>query len=367
MKRFLFLLFVMLLVPRVCYALDLSAKYACVMSLSDAEVIYEKDSHVKAPMASTTKMMTALIAAESEKWDEFGEVSVNAQNQEGSKIYLKAGEKIKISELVCGLLLNSGNDAAVAIAENIGGSTQVFAEMMTKRANEIGAYDTQFMNPSGLDEEGHYSTAYDLALIGREVILNERLSEIVKTKTMKIENAGSDITYLQNHNKLLWNYDGAIGIKTGFTKKSGRCLVSAAKRGDVVLVAVTINAPDDWNDHKKLLDYGFEKCSTKTAIKKGDTLAKIEVGGEHINLVSSSEVKAISINGRIKECDVVLYRVKSPEAPINAGEKLGQAEVYQNGYLIGTVELLSDREVYENKEKESIINKILLFFKNILH
>ena len=366
MKKFFAILIVILAIPQVCNAVDISARSACLIVASSGEIVYEKEPHLKAPMASTTKMMTALVAAESDKWEEIATVSVNAQNQEGSKIYLAAGDEMKLSDLVCGMMLNSGNDAAMAVAEHISGSCESFAVLMTKRARELGAEDTSFKNPNGLDAEGHHSTAYDLALIGREVIENEKLSDIVSCREMKVESTSGTVTYLRNHNKLLWNYDGTIGVKTGFTKASGRCLVSAAERDGVTLIAVTLNAPDDWNDHKKLFDYGFDVCDTERVIEKREELARVRIGGKVLGFEAGADVMAVNVHGQKDDCEVVLHRIKAPQAPIAKGEKLGVAEVLQNGRHIAEVDLVASCDVYAGEEKESFLERVFDWIDDLI-
>ncbi|MBS7298223.1 MAG: D-alanyl-D-alanine carboxypeptidase [Eubacteriales bacterium] len=363
MKKLLFLLVVFLSVPKLCFALDISAKSACLIVADSGEIIYEKKPHIKLPMASTTKMMTALVAAESGKWDETVTVSVNAQNQEGSSIYLEENERIRLSELVCGMMLNSGNDAAVATAEHISGSTELFAELMTKRANELGAINTRFENPSGLDDENHYSTAYDLAVIGSEVIKNDSLSPIIQCKEMKIENEDGDVTYLRNHNKLLWRYDGVIGVKTGFTKKSGRCLVTAASRNGVTLIAVTLSAPSDWNDHKLMLDYGFNMCEKSIELRKGERINKIQIGKDELELVAAENIEVVDVKGVKEKRELKVKTIGTIKAPVNAGEKLGVAELYQNGKLIAQTDIVAEKNVYEtSNRRKSIIDTIKELF-----
>lgn len=366
MKRIVLMIAVIMCIPRICHAIGVSARSACLIAADSAQIIYEKNAHDRAPMASTTKMMTALLAAESDVWEETATVSLNAQNQEGTKLYLSAGDKMRISDLTCGMMLNSGNDASMVIAEHIAGDSVKFAKMMTERAQELGAKDTQFITPNGLDAEGHYSTAYDLALIAREVINNEKLAEIVKCRDTKVTTDNGNIVYLHNHNKLLWNYGGAIGVKTGYTKLSGRCLVSAAERDGVRLIAVTMNAPDDWNDHRQMLDYGFSVCTMSEIVSAGYVIGEVHSDGERVGLYASDDVNAVAINGRTKDCEIILHRPKELFAPINRGEKLGCAEVIQNGYLIAEFDLLSDREVYlQVPEKEGIFEKIRDFFKKM--
>lgn len=346
--------------------INLSAKSACVIAADSCQVVYEKDSNLKLPMASTTKMMTALVAAESDRWNDIVTVSENAQNQEGSKIYLTAGERIAMSDLVYGLLLNSGNDAAVAIAEHISGSCDEFAKLMNIKAKELGAVNTSFKNPNGLDEEGHYSTAYDLALIGRAVLLNDTLAKIVSTKEAKIENSTGTVIYLKNHNKLLWRYEGMEGIKTGYTKRSGRCLVTSATRDDVRLVAVTLNAPDDWKDHTNMLDYGFSVCSDEEVVKKGDTLGEISVDGEMVELISGSDLTAVAVNGVVSDFDVVVHKPESLSAPVSKNEQVGVARLWQNGYMTGESSLYTNRNIDEKRDESGFFCSFAKFLKKLL-
>ena len=214
LKNIIYLLVIILLIPISASAI--SAKSAILIDSGSGRVLYEHNSYEKLPMASTTKIMTGLLACESGKLSKNVKVSAFASVTEGSSLWLKIGEKQTLENLTYGLMLKSGNDAAVAIAEYLGGSIDAFALLMNKRAREIGAVNTDFKNPHGLDSDGHYTTAYDLALIAREAMKNEKFSEIVSTKTYSIPMQGEKWDRaLKNHNRLLWNYDGCNGIKTG--------------------------------------------------------------------------------------------------------------------------------------------------------
>ena len=215
MRRVILLLIIILNIYAVnSYAI--SAKSAILIDANSGRVLYEHNAFEKLPMASTTKIMTGLLACESDKLNEAVKVSPFASGTEGSSLWLKVGEKLKLQDLTYGLMLKSGNDAAVAIAEYLGGSVNAFTLLMNKRAREIGAVNTNFENPHGLDSDGHYTTAYDLALIAREAMKNEKFREIVSTKTYSIPMQGEKWDRaLKNHNKLLWRYDGCTGVKTG--------------------------------------------------------------------------------------------------------------------------------------------------------
>ena len=242
---------------------SVSAKYAAAVEMNTGELICEKNGRVKTSMASTTKIMTALLLCEMCDLDEEIIATKEMVTVEGSSMGLMEGDRVHYRDLLYGMLLASGNDAANATAISIAGSVEDFAVLMNKKAAEIGMTDTNFVTPSGLDDEEHYSTAVDMAKLAVYAMKNEEFAAACasKKKTLEYGNPPYRRT-LKNHNKLLWYYDGAIGIKTGFTKKSGRCLVSCAEKNGMGVIAVTLNAPSDWSDHATLLDYGFSQLKT---------------------------------------------------------------------------------------------------------
>lgn len=237
--------------------MNVSAEHAVLMDLETGEVLFEKAANEQSSIASITKIMTTLLAIESGKMNEETTISRNAIYTEGSSIYLEQGEKIPIKDLVYGTMLRSGNDAAVAIAEHIGGSQEGFIYLMNEKANWLGMNQTFFENPHGLDAESHYSSAMDMAILTREAMLNEQFKEISGTKLYKSDKR----TYSwQNKHKLVTGfYQHTTGGKTGYTKKTGRTLVTTAEKNGNQLVAVTLNAPDDWNDHINLFEWGFQQ------------------------------------------------------------------------------------------------------------
>ena len=244
--------------PNVKAQVNVSAHSAVLIDAGNGEILFGKNENEQRSMASTTKIMTSLLAIEHGKPDDIVTITDEMVRVEGTSMGLKAGDKVTIEGLVYGMLLSSGNDAANAVAIAIAGDAESFAELMNKRAKEIGANNTNFVTPSGLDDEQHYSTAYDMALIAMEAMKNETFASIACQKTAKVKFGNPPVEHtLSNHNRLLSMYEGTIGIKTGFTKKSGRCLVSCAQRNGIRLIAVTLNAPDDWNDHMAMYDYGF--------------------------------------------------------------------------------------------------------------
>ncbi|WP_164668723.1 D-alanyl-D-alanine carboxypeptidase family protein [Virgibacillus doumboii] len=258
-----------------------SANNAVLMEQSSGRVLVNKGAHDKQPIASITKIMTAIIAIESGKLNETVTVSERAVQEIGSSIYLEKGEKIKLEDLVYGLMLRSGNDAAVAISEHVGGSMEGFVHLMNKKARWLGMTNTSFDNPHGLDSEDHYSTAYDMALLMRYAMNNEQFREITKTENFKSENRAYS---WQNKNRLLTQlYEYCIGGKTGYTKTAGRTLVTAAKKNDMTLIAVTLNGPDDWNDHIGMFEWGFEKYDMTTIDNRGKT--KYNLNGSDNNAI----------------------------------------------------------------------------------
>lgn len=349
------------------YAIETSAECACLISADSGEILYAKNAETVHPMASTTKIMTALLAIEKNTLDDTVIVSANAASQEGSSIYLRSGEEISMKNLIYGMMLNSGNDAACAVAEHISGSVEEFAREMTQKAHDIGALNTSFKNASGLDDDGHYSTALDMAKIAAYAMKNPKFCEIVSTKTNEIETS-SGVTYLKNHNKLLWNYDGCIGIKTGYTKSTGRCLVSCAQRDGITLIAVTLVAPNDWQDHTKMLDYGFEQTEKIYIAQKDSVMKSYEINNQTFNAVCGGDITAGVKKNEKQNIDVTLHAIKAPTFNIQKNEKIGYAEFYLNGNYMGQCDLLCDRDVIikENTSKDSFFDSIYKIIKLIL-
>lgn len=246
---------------------SVSAHNAVLMEQSSGRVLYEKAAHEPRRIASITKVMTAIIAIESGKMDEMVTASHEAVYAEGSSIYLEEGEKMKLKDLVYGLMLRSGNDSAVAIAEHVGGSLEGFVYLMNEKARWLGMTNSHFENPHGLDAENHRSTAYDMALLMRYAMENETFKKITSTKSYKAETR----TYAWgNKNKLLTKfYDYCTGGKTGYTKKAGRTLISTAEKEDMGLVVVTLNAPNDWQDHIGLFEWAYENYDITSIQEKG--------------------------------------------------------------------------------------------------
>ncbi|MBQ9914866.1 MAG: D-alanyl-D-alanine carboxypeptidase [Clostridia bacterium] len=366
-----FLLFLSVIVP--VEAISVSAGYACLMDAQTGRVIYEKNAHARHSMASTTKIMTALLALENTKMDDIVTVSPGAAGTEGSSIYLAAGEKLSMEELLYGLMLQSGNDAAIAIAEHVGGSVEKFAEMMTARAEKIGAKNTAFQNPNGLDAPGHYTTAYDLALITREALSNPEFAEIVATKKKSYPaKDGKKARYFTNHNRLLSSYAGCIGVKTGYTKKTGRCLVSAATKDNATLICVTLNAPNDWQDHSNLLDYGFSQTETKPLVLCDMVLKSIPVkNGKSKTLELLAKDDFYFSDARQEGLGKIQLSYKLPkeiEAPVTYGTNIGKLFVYYDKTLLKEIDLYAGVDIpYQEPPKPGFLENFQKLFENLLH
>ena len=240
---------------------QVSAKSAALLDGTTGECLREKNGDQRALIASTTKIMTGLLVCEAGDLDRTVTVPETAAGTEGSSMYLKSGETLTRRELLYGMMLHSGNDAALTLAISVSGSEAAFVRQMNRRACALNLTQTHFANPHGLDSGENYSTALDLVRLAQAALQNEQFRAVVSTKTITC--AGRTLT---NHNKLLWRYDGCIGVKTGYTRHAGRILVSAAERGGRMLIAVTISDPDDWRDHVSLLDYGFAVLGSDTPV-----------------------------------------------------------------------------------------------------
>lgn len=359
-KIFIFLSITLCLIPRTALAAGPStaARGAVLMEVETGRVLYEKNPHEKMPMASTTKIMTAILALEKGNLSDVVTVSRNASGVEGSSIYLAVGEQLTLEQLLYGLMLRSGNDAAVAIAEHIAGSVEEFAKMMNEKAREIGAYNTNFVNPHGLHHEDHYTTAYDLALISSYAMKNPKFVEIASTKYYKIPWPGQPWDrVLKNKNALLWDYEGANGIKTGYTKASGRCLASAALRDGMQLVCVVINCQPWFDDSMAILDYGFKEFRSHEVLSAGDKLGTIPVKNgfeEQVEILLNEDIVLPIREGEEKKINVKLECPESLTAPVKAGDKVGYVKVSLGSDLEITKELYAASSVEENTFRSNI-------------
>ena len=336
---------------------DLSAKASVLIEAQTGTVLYAENEHMKLPMASTTKILATLVTLESGELDEEFAVDDRALLTEGSSMNLCYGDIVSKRELCYGMMLPSGNDAANAAALKIGGEYEAFAEIMNRRACEIGMRNSSFVTPSGLHDDNHYSTAYDMALLARAAMKNDEFRKICSTAYIRLsDEKWSNDKYLKNSNKLLSRYDCCIGIKTGFTDEAGRCLVSAAERNGVMLIAVTLNAPDDWNDHIKMMEYGFSVTSMKK-IDSSDESFVLSVAGGDTNEVKGvlAELPEIAeVNGFVPKITTKIILPEFVYAPVLKGDVLGKAEYYLNEELVCSVDIVADESccaVEKNIEK----------------
>ena len=335
-----------------------SAKAMCVMEASTNRVLYSKNEGKQLPMASTTKIMTAITAIENcDNLDEKFEVSNKAIGISGTSIYLKSGEKMSLRDLLYGLMLVSGNDASVAIAEKVSGQTSEFVELMNETAKRIGANNSHFDNTHGLDSETHYTTAYDLALITSYALNNKTFKEIVSTKNTKITNADGKTRYLKNKNKLLNLMDGCCGVKTGYTDDAGRCLVSSCERNGMRVVCVVLNCRPMFEESSSLIDKAFNEFkmidltsgySYKKEIEVVDgRQEKAEIGtNEHYFYpLKDEEIKNITYKYDIQ---------KSIEAPVTKGSEVGEIQIFIDNNLQFSEKIYT----MENVRRNSIWVKI---------
>jgi D-alanyl-D-alanine carboxypeptidase/D-alanyl-D-alanine carboxypeptidase (penicillin-binding protein 5/6) len=327
---------------------DISAKAAVVISADTGEVIYALNCNEKLPMASTTKIMTTLLCLESGGlYDEFV-VDSNAIKVEGSSMGLCEGDTVTKYALCCGMLLPSGNDAANAAAVKIAGSISAFAELMNERARKMGLTRTFFVTPSGLEGEGHGSSAFDMAMLAREALRNEIFRSICSQKSMKLEFGNPPYErWLKNTNKLLSMYDGVYGVKTGFTDEAGRCLVSACERGGKDLICVTLNDRNDWNDHMALYDYGFD------TVRKFDVQLPLEMsvdvaGGDSDSLPLIPEDPTLSVTSLAGNEDDITFTILSAPfeyAPVHKGDKAAELRVNFMGREVKTIPLYAAEDI----------------------
>nr|WP_326213310.1 D-alanyl-D-alanine carboxypeptidase family protein [uncultured Oscillibacter sp.] len=315
-------------------AVEVSASAAVLMDMDSGRVLYERNAGARMLIASTTKILTALVAIRDGNLSDTVKVSREAAYTEGSSMYLKEGEELTLETLLYGLLLCSGNDAAVAVAEHVGGSVEGFVERMNETALELGMEDSSFANPNGLDDEEHYSTAYDMALLARAAMGNETLVRIASTRTATI--GGRTMT---NHNKLLRYMDGCLGLKTGYTRAAGRTLVSCAERNGQRLIAVTLQDGNDWADHQSLYDYGFSAYPAKRMAQLGHEVAE-EAG---IPLIAADSFAWPLAQGEALETSVKLERDLT--GPLRAGTRVGKAVFSLNGKEVGRVGLLIGSDI----------------------
>ena len=344
------------LFPSQARAVSTSAASAILVDADSGRVLYEQNADAKMLIASTTKILTALVAIREGDLNQVVTVKREATLTEGSSMYLKEGEQLTLETLLYGLLLCSGNDAAVAIADAVGGSQAGFVKLMNETARELGMEHSSFANPNGLDDEDHYSTARDMAKLACAAVNNETLMRIASTRTVTI--GGRTMT---NHNKLLSYMDGCIGLKTGYTKAAGRTLVSCAERNGQRLVAVTLQDGNDWADHQALYEYGFATYPAKRAAVLGQAVSRAPVQGGQCGTVSL--VAAASFSWPVAAGERLEIRIDLDEplaAPVKAGTQVGEAVFLLDGAEVGRVDLLCGETVWPKLESAWKMLKLAL-------
>lgn len=313
---------------------EVSAQHAILIDAKTGKVLYEKNAEEKAYPASITKIMTALLAIENGKLDHKVKVTESAIGVEGSSIYLAPGETLPLRDLVYGLMLRSGNDAAVAISAEIGGTTQNFIKMMNDRAREIGAKNTNFINPSGLHDKNHYTTAKDMALISREAMKNPEFKTIVRAKSWEAHRETGRYNFFYNKNKVVYQYEGGSGIKIGFTKAAGRTLVASSERNGMELICVVMNAPDWFQDTYKLMDYAYENYELVKVASAEKLINSVSVNGgnkgfSYVGL--KDDMMIPTLKGEQCEISIVYDLPKRIKAPVSRWQKSGELKVFTDG------------------------------------
>ncbi|MGM0471664.1 MAG: D-alanyl-D-alanine carboxypeptidase family protein [Bacillota bacterium] len=328
---------------------DITAQAGVVIDVKTGEVLFSKDHHQRRPPASTTKIMTGILAIENGDLEREVTISQRAAYTEGSSIWLETGESLTLRELIYGLLLNSGNDAAVAIAEEIGGSVEEFAQLMNRKAQEIGALNTTFQNPNGLPQQGHLTTAYDLAMIARYALQNELFGEIVNTVRKSISWEGHQYgRSLLNTNRLLRRFDKVDGVKTGYTDAAGRCLVSSASENNRQVVAVVLKSNQMWHDSMKLLNYGLDNFKEVKLIEQGEVAYNLalETGGkQELELLTAKDFSLVIPQNENLEVKKEITIKSNYNLPITEEEELGKISFYVADELKGRIPLLASQDV----------------------
>ena len=346
--------------------LSLSAKSAILICADTGKSLYSKNENQRLPMASTTKIMTALLTFEmTQSSDREVEITDQMVRVEGSSMGLLPGNVITLKNLAKGMMMCSGNDAANSIAIAIAGSNDKFCELMNEKAKLIGMNDTNFATASGLNRDDHYSTARDMAILGAYAMENKEFYDTVKCKTIKVPfiKPNESRTY-RNHNKLLWQYKDCVGIKTGFTEKAGRCLVSCVEKDGLRLVAVTLNAHSDWDDHKKLYDYGFSKVSLVRLEPLSEDIS-INVVGSDKNSISANVKMEKTVTVNNEDANRITSTIEVPQflnAPIEKGQVVGKVIYYLDDNIIATNELISNDLAEYKYEQKGFFDKIADFF-----
>lgn len=349
---------------------DIKARAAILMDARTGEILYDKKGGERNAPASTTKIMTAILAIESGRLDDMVTVSPRAAATRGSSMYLYAGQQLTLRELLTGLLLRSGNDAAVAIAEHLAGSTDKFVDAMNQKAAAIGAKNSHFRNPHGLSVAGHYSSAYDLACLARYALKLPVFAEIVSTKETNIEwldrrGREKDVN-LRNTNKLLWMFEEADGVKTGTTGEAGPCLVSSATRGNHKLIAVVLHDSSRWYDSMQLLKYGFDNYELYDYLPEGAVVTPLPVEKGFVLTVDAITAAPALLLVKTADWPRISVEIELPEkinAPVHQGQKLGEIIFYLDHKAVKTVDIVAASEVEERTITKVFLRHLVRTFR----
>lgn len=336
--------------------LAVNAKSAIMIEASTGKIIYEKNANEKLPMASMTKMMTLLLIMENIengnlRWDEKVTASEHAASMGGSQIFLKVGEEMTVEDLVKGICIGSGNDAAVAMAERIGGTEAEFVKMMNKKAKEIGIKNTNFVNACGLDDNEHYSSAYDMAMIAKELVKHKKILEYTGTYEDYLRKDTDNSFWLVNTNKLVRYYSGVDGLKTGYTETAGYCITTTALKNDMRLITVVMGEPSSTirnSETTSMLDYGFNTYQIDKVLTKNKVLSVEEVNLGNINSVNVVPSEDVNIlNTKVGTKRNVTYEVEFDDikAPIKKGDVVGKINVIENNKTIMTIDATVDKNI----------------------
>lgn len=351
-----------------------NAKSAILIEASTGEIIYEKNSHEKLAPASMTKMMSMLIVVESIEagiidWDQKITVSENASSMGGSQILLETGEQMTVSDLFKGVAVMSGNDAVVALAEAVAGNVEEFVKMMNDKVKELGLKDTVFKNPHGLDTANHYSSAYDMAMIAKELVRHEKILEYTSIYEDYLRKGTDREIWLTNTNKLTRFYPGVDGLKTGYTSEAGYCLTATAKKSSMRLISVAMGEPDSKTRNSEItsmLDYGFAQYKIIELIRSNKVVAKMEVDkakNKYVKLIPSETVTVLT--KKADKLGKISYnlKTKSAKAPIKKGTNLGTLQILEDGKVINEVKVTTNTNI----KKANIAELYLRYLNDIIN
>ncbi|EGO64017.1 D-alanyl-D-alanine carboxypeptidase family protein [Acetonema longum] len=350
----------------------IAADAAVLMDAKTGEVLWGKKAHERRAPASTTKILTAIVALERGQLDADVLVSPKAAHTPGSSMKVYSGQSLSLREMLTGLLLSSGNDAAVAIAEHIAGSVEEFAPLLNSKAAELGAKNTHFINPHGLTVPGHYSSAYDLALLTRYALANPIFAEIVRTKEESVDwqdiKGKEQAKTLRNTNRLLWLFPDADGVKTGTTGPAGKCLVSSASRGNQKLIAVVLHDNNRWTDSIKILEYGFRHFNLAEYAPKGQVIASLPVENGLYPAVNAIAAENAALVVKADDLPNIRVTVNLPEkikAPVFPGQKLGEIVFYSGDQALKRVDVIAEAEVTERSYQRMLLNALFRVYRTL--